>query len=100
MAVQPLTSTFALVSNIPFLGVKAQSDTHYSSKKIIFLIGCSWRMSYGFHLLKPLISLEVEVIILFEQPSYLSLYEVRATKNPHMKIVSNFFLLFVMYIVM
>ena len=30
-------STFSLVSSIPFLGLKAQSDAHYSSKKIMSL---------------------------------------------------------------
>ena len=42
-------STFPLASNIiyiPSLGVKAQSDTHYSSEKIIRF---SWRITEGFH---------------------------------------------------
>ena len=46
-------STFPFISNIiyiPSLGVKVQSDAHYSSKKII-----SWRITEGFHPLEPLI---------------------------------------------
>ena len=41
---------------IPSLGVKAQSDTRHSSKKIFVpLIRFSWRIPEGFHPLKALI---------------------------------------------
>ena len=45
VATQP--PTFPLISNIIYMGVKVQSDTHYSS--------ICWRVKEGFHSLEPLI---------------------------------------------